>query len=63
MKVIITGESDINDNPPSIREIGEVLEELKGIGLCKNIKDTADFMRNCFYRGFNEYQKDMISYD
>ena len=41
MKVIITGESDMNDNPPSIREIGEALEELKGIGLCKNIKDTS----------------------
>ena len=53
----------MNDNPPSIREIGEALEELKEIGLCKNIEDTADFMRNCFYRGFNEYQKDMISYD
>ena len=63
MNVIITPEPEIKDNPPSIKEIGEVLDKLKEVGLCKNIQDTADFMRNCFYRGFNEYQKDMITYD
>ena len=39
MKVIITGESDMTDNPPSIKEIGETLEELKELGLCKNIEE------------------------
>ena len=63
MKVIITPESKMPDNPPSIKEIGDVLDKLKEVGLCKNIEDTAHFMRTCFYRGFNDYQKDMITYD
>tara|TARA_R100001510_G_C7630738_1_gene189633 strand:+ start:788 stop:979 length:192 start_codon:yes stop_codon:yes gene_type:complete len=63
MNVIITPEPEPKDNPPSIKEIGDALDKLKEVGLCKNIQDTAHFMRDCFYRGFNEYQKDMITYD
>ena len=41
MNVIITPEPETKDNPPSIKEIGEVLDKLKEVGLCKNILQTS----------------------
>jgi hypothetical protein len=44
-------------------EVSDLLQELKEAGLLMDQENMGMFMATCFYRGFNEYKKDLTADD
>lgn len=44
-------------------EVSDLLHDLKEAGLLMDQENMGMFMTQCFYRGFNEYKKDLASDD